>query len=293
MDIHLVLEPDAGQCVIPKAVPSEMLGIEELCRMLYGARQRTGHRGRVKSATAVSLAGPSAHTSSLAMAIVAAGGRFLHVRAGQDAKQQDVPPLFWWSLPGKRRILCHHDSSSQVSLIPPADYPYRHWLCVDTGPAALQLSRQACWIAERFDQPRYCVGCLDDFAEAVLQDHCPKLPVVKGELVDGSVADIARQPGIVVHRRDAERLTSAEILRTMVGQMTGPNATCVDVGMLSCRNALSVIARTRYRQDDPFLGRRCNDLNPPPWPRGLQAWPRVAARRAFFCSTWQAGLAVD
>ncbi|MBI4579544.1 MAG: hypothetical protein HY718_07580, partial [Planctomycetes bacterium] len=98
MNVHVVFARDAGACLIPFTPQSEFLGIEEMCRSLYAARRRAERDGALLPTAAI-LIGVAAHTASVAMALAAAGGDFLHMSTGQNCPRPDVPPLFWWKLP--------------------------------------------------------------------------------------------------------------------------------------------------------------------------------------------------
>lgn len=212
----------AGQVVwglMPFTTHSEFFGIEEMCRSLYAAR-RLAERYGVPVPQAAKMTDVPAHTSALAMAFAAAGGRFFQIGTNPDSRPPEVPPLFWWALPDGQRVLCHYHSTYGTPLLPPQDWPWRNWLSIqmtsdNAGPQNLDLLDHMDWIEKHFDWPVCRTGRLEDFASAVRRDHGDDLPVFKKEPTDWWIHGIASQAGpTALARRTKDRLASVETLAT-------------------------------------------------------------------------------
>lgn len=210
----------AGQVVwglMPFTTHSEFFGLEEMCRSVYAAR-RLAERYRVPVPTAAKMTDVPAHTSALAMAFAEAGCRFFQIGVNPNSRPPEVPPLFWWLLPGDRRLLCHYHATYGSPLLPAQDWPWKHWLSIqmtsdNVGPQSLELLGVLDWIESRFDWPVCRTGRLEDFSEAVIRDLGDKLPVLDKELADWWIHGIASQADkTAVARRTKDRLPSIETL---------------------------------------------------------------------------------
>lgn len=212
----------AGQVVwglMPFTTHSEFFGIEEMCRSIYAAR-RLAERYGVSVPQAAKMTDVPAHTSALAMAFAAAGGRFFQIGTNPDSRPPEVPPLFWWALPDGQRLLCHYHATYGTPLLPPQDWPWKNWLSVqmtsdNVGPQNLDLLDHMDWIEQHFDWPVCRTGRLEDFATAVEHDHGDELPVFGKELTDWWIYGIASQAGpTALAKRTKERLAAVETLAT-------------------------------------------------------------------------------
>ncbi|HRR86324.1 MAG TPA: hypothetical protein P5316_15055, partial [Phycisphaerae bacterium] len=212
----------AGQVVwglMPFTTHSEFFGIEEMCRSIYAAR-RLAERYGVPVPQAAKMTDVPAHTSALAMAFAAAGGRFFQIGTNPDSRPPEVPPLFWWALPDGQRLLCHYHATYGTPLLPPQDWPWKNWLSVqmtsdNVGPQNLDLLDHMDWIEQHFDWPVCRTGRLEDFATAVEHDHGDELPVFGKELTDWWIYGIASQAGpTALAKRTKERLAAVETLAT-------------------------------------------------------------------------------
>lgn len=210
----------AGRTVwglMPFTPHSELLGFEPMCRCLYAAR-RLAERFARPVPTAARLAGVAAHTASLGMALVAAGGTFLEMASGAQAPPAALPPLFWWKLPDGGRILTHAHAGIGTALLPTEHWPWNEWPAVQVvgRPFERQLDdivEQTDWLARHFDAPTFAFGRPEDFAAAVMRRHGRMLPVCDKELIDPELRTAATWPAGL--QRDYGRLASAEVLQTL------------------------------------------------------------------------------
>jgi alpha-mannosidase len=147
----------------------------------------------------------------LATVLAMGGVKFLHLGCNWPSGYVKYPGLFWWEGPDGSRILTlyshiygtsvgltypddwtdHYprDRTIGTNLIPPADWPYAVWPAIfvtpdNSGPPDIKD------IKALFDEAhklmpgiKIRVGCLEDFADAVLATH-PNIPVVKKEAPD-------------------------------------------------------------------------------------------------------------
>jgi len=224
----------AGRVVwglMPFTTHSEFFGLEEMCRSIYAAR-RLAERFDQPVPRAAKMTDVPAHTASLAMAFAAAGGTFFQIGTNPESKPPVVPPLFWWKLPDGKRMLTHYHSAYGTPLLPPEDWPYRHWLSTqitgdNIGPQNLEVLDHIAWIDEHFDYPICKTGRLENFGDAVIREHGQKLPTIEKEFTDWWIYGIASQADITALARcDKERLPSIETLQTMNALLAGksPNS---------------------------------------------------------------------
>lgn len=218
-----------GQVVfglVPFTPYSEFFGLEEMCRSLYAAR-RLAERFGVPVPAAAKFTDVPAHTASMAMALTAAGGRFLQIGTNPDCRMPPVPQLFWWKLPDDTRILCHYQGTYGTTLLPPPEYPYQEWLALhvthdNAGPGDLSAVKQMDWIEQHFDAPTFRTSRLEDFADAMIRTHGKQLPEVQGEPTDWWAHGIASQAGpTALARRTKDRLPAAEIAQTLAAAAAG------------------------------------------------------------------------
>ncbi len=218
-----------GQVVwglMPFTTHTEFFGLEEMCRSLYAARRLAERFGRPVP-TAAKMTDVPAHAAALAMAFAAAGGKFFQIGTNPDSRPPAVPPLFWWKLPDGSRLLCHYHGTYGTALLPPPEWPWRHWLSVqmtgdNVGPQGLDLIAHIDWIDAHFDWPICRTGRLETFADAVIRRHSKALPVVEAEFTDWWIHGIASQAQpTALARRTKDRLPSAEILATLASWASG------------------------------------------------------------------------
>lgn len=218
-----------GQVVwglMPFTTHTEFFGLEEMCRSIYAAR-RLAERYGVPVPTAAKMTDVPAHTMALGMAFASAGGRFFQIGTNPDSRPPDVPPLFWWDLPDDQKLLVHYHTTYGTELLPPEDWPWRHWLSLqmtgdNVGPQNLDLLKHMDWIEDHFDWPRCRTGAMEAFADGIIRDHGKELPVVDDELVDWWIHGIASQAGpTALARRTKDRLPAAETLAVMSGWLRG------------------------------------------------------------------------
>jgi hypothetical protein len=213
----------------PFTTHSEFFGLEEMCRSLYAARSLAERFGQPVP-TAAKMTDVPAHTASLGMAFAAAGGTFFQVGTNGNSMPPDVPTLFWWKLPDGNRLLCHYRDDYGTPLIPPADWPWENWLAVqmtsdNQGPSTLKPLEEIDWVEETFDSPRFHVGRLEDFAEAVTRKSGKELPELEEEFTDWWAYGVASQAAPTASaREDKDRLPSLEILHHLAAWNKGKSA---------------------------------------------------------------------
>lgn len=211
--------------LMPFTTHTEFFGLEELCRSIYGAR-RLAERFGVPVPAVAKMTDVPAHAAALAMAFGAAGGRFFQIGTNPDSRPPAVPPLFQWKLPDGNRMLCHYHGTYDTPLLPPADWPWQHWLSVqvsndNVGPQNLDLLDYAAWIDSQFDSPIIQTGPMETFADAVLREHGSDLPELEKEFTDWWIYGIASQAGPTARaRRLKDRLPSLETLATALSWAT-------------------------------------------------------------------------
>lgn len=204
----------------PFTTHSEFFGQEEMNRSLYIAR-RLADRYKQPIPTAAKMTDVPAHPAALAMTLASAGGKFFQVGINDFSIPPRVPPLFRWELPDEQKLLVHYVGNYGTSLLPPADWPWDEWLAVqmsydNEGPGDLSALKKLDWIESHFDQPKYTIGRLEDFAEAIVRKHDKELPVVQcTELTDWWAYGIASQAMVTARaRREKDHLPSVEMLNT-------------------------------------------------------------------------------
>jgi len=212
-----------GQVVwglMPFTTHSEFFGLEEMCRSLYAARHLAERFGQPVP-SAAKMTDVPAHTASLGMAFAAAGGKFFQVGTNPNSVPPDVPSLFWWDLPDESRLLCHYHSDYGTPLVPPADWPWEHYLAIqmttdNQGPTSLEPLADIDWIEANFDSPSFRIGRLEDFANAIIRQSGKELPELEEEFTDWWAYGIASQAGpTAMAREDKDRLPSLETLRSL------------------------------------------------------------------------------
>lgn len=288
----------AGQVVwglMPFTTHGEFFGIEEMCRSIYAAR-RLAERYGVAVPTAAKMTDVPAQPSAVAMAFAAAGGRFLQIGTNPNSRSPEVPPLFWWSLPDGRRLLCHYHGTYGTPLLPPQDWSWKHWLSIqmtndNVGPQNLSLLGHLDWIERHFDWPVCNTGRLEDFASAVSREHGDELPVFEKELTDWWIYGIGSQAGpTAMARRTKDRLPSIETLATAAEAAQGRGVTGQLKGVLKqayeklslytehtwgdhCADGRKVVPQGNRYASPAFGGVR----NPPPLDRWVASWKDKAS----------------
>ena len=70
------------------------------------------------------------HTRGLATVLAHAGIKFFHHGCNDNCTPADLPPLFWWEGPDGSRVLTMLSRTYGSDLCPPADWPYKTWICI-------------------------------------------------------------------------------------------------------------------------------------------------------------------
>ncbi|NLX13298.1 MAG: hypothetical protein GXY44_06535, partial [Phycisphaerales bacterium] len=211
--------------LIPNIGENEWASAEDQFQILYHARFLAGSFDRPVP-QAATLGEMSTVSASLGMAVTAAGGAFILMGGDQEALPLRVPPLFWWKLPDESRVLVHYRAGSEESLLPPADWPWDHWLSVKSiegssvSDTQLPLSTIG-WIGNHFDFPKYHLGTLDDYADVMRRRHGTQIPSIEGDFIATYEDSPTDKPSEAAEERSQrERETVADMLRTLEGELS-------------------------------------------------------------------------
>jgi alpha-mannosidase len=180
----------------------------------------------------------------LATVLVQGGVKFLHLGCNWPSGYVKYPGLFWWEGPDGSRLLTLYshiygtsvgltypddwtdhfprDRTVGTNLIPPADWPYAVWPAIfvtpdNTGPPEMK-DIEALFDEARKRMPgvRIRVGCLEDFANALLATH-PNIPVIKKEAPDTWIHGYGCDPGGMKTFRNLQPLLPViEVLNTQL-----------------------------------------------------------------------------
>ncbi len=208
--------------LVPSLVDDELSDAESLCQLFYHARYLAESSRRPVPRTA-DISGMTAASASLGMAVTAAGGTMILMGGDEEALPLRVPPLFRWKLPDESMVLVHYLSSLETSLLPPVDWPWDHWLSIQRitdakESGACQTLCEIEWIQRHFDFPRYRLGTMDDYADALIGRHGKKIPIVEGEFIEVREPVPTGDPReTAAERSRREDDTLADILRMLEG----------------------------------------------------------------------------
>ena len=139
------------------------------------------------------------HTRGLATVLANAGVKFFHHGCNDNCTPADLPELFWWEGPDGSRVLTALSRTYGSDLCPPANWPYKTWLCMwmtydNQGPPDRKMVEDLFARAKR-DLPgvRVRFGRLSDFADAMAHEK-PDLPVVRDDTPDTWIYGIGSMP---------------------------------------------------------------------------------------------------
>ncbi|MGQ9590292.1 MAG: polysaccharide lyase family protein, partial [Planctomycetota bacterium] len=210
---------------LPFTLHSYFTGLEDAVRALYPAARLAKRYGReVRWAKQTDVPG---HTRFLPEILARAGVRLLQIGANNGVRGVKAPLLFWWQAPDGSRVLTQltdgygwgYDEGLLRRLEEDPSYPWDSFLALyvtgdNVGPADLiEVARTAKRFKDRYAYPRFRIGPVDEFVDAIAAQCPEKVPVVEAELTDWwihGVASMAREVSLA--RLARERLTAGEKL---------------------------------------------------------------------------------
>jgi alpha-mannosidase len=175
---------------LPYTFESEVADVEELIRGLGSATRLSKHFGQTLP-TDSKLTDVPSQAWILPSLLANAGVKFVHIGVNPWSPNPDVPNLFWWEGPDGSRVLtgyAFHQYSWNA--IPPADWPYKTWLCFRvTGdnagaPSSESVKDVLDKIQKELPGVRVRFGRPSDFADAIIQDKSANVPVIKSDMPD-------------------------------------------------------------------------------------------------------------
>jgi hypothetical protein len=206
---------------LPFTFESEAADLEELVRGLGSGTRLAKRFGQPLPADAKLTDMPS-QAWVLPSLLVNAGIRFVHIGVNPWSPNPDVPKLFWWEGPDGSRLLTGYSFHSYSwEPLPPEDWSHKTWLCFqvtgdNSGPPSPEavrsvldkLHRELPGVRIRFGRP-------SDFADAIIKENDPAIPVIRGDMPDSWTHGQMTMPvPTQVHREAAPALASLGILST-------------------------------------------------------------------------------
>jgi hypothetical protein len=225
-----VREGAIGWNAAPFTLHSYFCGIEDMVRAFYPAADLERRYGRaVRWAKQTDVPG---HTRFLPQVLARSGIRLLQIGANNGVRGVQAPLLFRWEGPDGSRVLTQltpgygwgFDEDLLLRLERDPAYPYDAFLALyvtgdNVGPADLvEVAKLAKRIGERYAWPRFRIGPVDEFVDAIDARFADKVPVVRTELTDWwihGVASMARE--VAIARRSRELLPAAEKAWALAG----------------------------------------------------------------------------
>lgn len=219
-----------GWNAAPFTLHSYFCGIEDMVRAFYPAADLDRRYGRtVRWAKQTDVPG---HTRFLPQVLARSGIRLLQIGANNGVRGVQAPLLFRWEAPDGSRVLTQltpaygwgFDEDLLLRLERDPVYPYDAFLALyvtgdNVGPADLvEVAKLAKRIGERYSWPRFRIGPVDEFVDAIDARFADRVPVVRTELTDWwihGVASMARE--VAIARRARERLPAAEEAWALAG----------------------------------------------------------------------------
>lgn len=215
---------------LPFTLHSYFAGLEDSVRALYPAARLAKRYGReVLWAKQTDVPG---HTRFLPQILARAGVRLLQIGANNGVRGVRAPLLFWWQAPDGSRVLTQltdgygwgYDEGLLRRLEEDPSYPWDAFLALyvtgdNVGPADLiEVAREAKRLRDRYAYPRFRIGRVEEFVDAIAAKGAERVPVVERELTDWwihGVASMAREVSLA--RLARERLTAGEKLWALAG----------------------------------------------------------------------------
>ena len=234
---------------LPFTFESEAADLEELVRGLGSGTRLAKKFGQPLPADAKLTDMPS-QAWVLPTLLTHAGIRFVHIGVNPWSPNPDVPHLFWWEGPDGSRLLtgyAFHDYSWQP--LPPENWPHKTWLCFQvTGdnsgppsPGAVRgvldkLHKELPGVKIRFGRP-------SDFADAIIAEKSPDIPVIKGDMPDTWTHGQMTMPvPTQIHRKAAPAMVSLGILGTTLSTWSS------GLGVVRTDHDLSLQLAAAYEQ---------------------------------------------
>lgn len=179
------------------------------------------------------------HSIMLPDLLAQAGIRFLHLGCNEFATPPDVPDLFFWEGPGKRRVLTMYSRGGYgTGLVPPKDWKYPVWMALmhthdNKGPQSAEvIRRMAQEIREIYPDAEVVCGTMDDFYRELSQCDLDSLPVISKDLADTWIHGVGAYPKEVAKvrgtRRRMEGLQALWLERWLDGSCSGAEAELFD-----------------------------------------------------------------
>lgn len=152
------------------------------------------------------------HSIMLPDLLSQAGIRFLHLGCNEFATPPDVPDLFFWEGPGKRRVLTMYSRGGYgTGLVPPKNWKYPVWMALmhthdNKGPqSADAIRRMAQEIREIYPDAEVVCGTMDDFYRELSKCDLSGVPVVSKDLADTWIHGVGAYPEEVAKVRGTRR----------------------------------------------------------------------------------------
>ncbi len=223
---------------LPYTFESEAADLEELVRSL-GSGTRLARKFNKPLPADAKLTDMPSQAWVLPTLLSKAGIKFVHIGVNPWSPNPEVPELFWWEGPDGSRVLTGYSFHSYSwPALPPDNWTHKSWLCFqvtgdNSGPPTAEtvktlvssLKRQLPGVKIRFGRP-------SDFADAIISENDPSIPVVRGDMPDTWTHGQMTMPvATQIHRKTAAGQVSLGILGT---EMAGWKITDGDVsGILS------------------------------------------------------------
>lgn len=161
-----------------------------------------------------------------------AGIRFLHLGCNEFATPPQVPGLFFWEGPGKRRVLNMYSPGGYgTGLAVPEDWPFPVWMALmhthdNKGPQSADAIRKLAEQAKTlYPDAEVVCGTMDDFYRELAECELSGVPVVTGDLADTWIHGVGAYPSEVSQirrtRREMEGLQALWLGKWMAGEEIG------------------------------------------------------------------------
>lgn len=160
------------------------------------------------------------HSLMLPDILAEAGIAFLHLGCNEFATPPDVPELFFWQAPGKRRVLTMYSRGGYgTGLMPPADWEFPVWMALmhthdNCGPqSADAIVRMQKKVKEIYPDAEVVCGTMDDFYRELSRYDLSNVPVVEKDLADTWIHGVGAYPKEVsVMRQNRRRMEGLQAL---------------------------------------------------------------------------------
>lgn len=206
---------------LPFTFESEASDLEELVRGL-GCATRLSKRFGVPFPTDSKLTDIPSQAWVIPSLLANAGIKFIHIGVNPWSPNPDVPNLFWWQGPDGSRVLTGYAFHTYSwDPLPPEGWPYKTWLCLqvtgdNSGPPSPEevknvldkLHKELPGVRVRFGRP-------SDFADAIINENNPVIPVIRADMPDTWTHGQMSMPiPTKIHREAVMALNSLSVLNT-------------------------------------------------------------------------------